>query len=338
MVRAGAGGEDRMSPTEIGGDRTASATDGSHAAESHRLSKVLYDSGLVRIGAFRAAVDHPRFHDSGPILAPIFVFPGTSVVIEHEHAPPFVADPSVVTYYNRGQAYLRRQIDPRGDRCEWFGVRDDVLRRALTLYDHAATDRESGPFAFPNGPVDSRTYVLQRLVVRHVLHFDEPDALLVDETVLHILDRVATLAYARRDPMPASETAEARTNSTLAGQVRSWVLERFATRFTLTDIAEATGASVSQICHVFRHRMGTTIHRYREVLRLRRSLEMIADARDLTLVSLQLGYSSHSHMTASFHRAFRITPSSFRERVTSRRLREAAALLPSRTASPRTRF
>ena len=86
------------------------------------IDRIVFDSGLVRVGAFRCHPDDPSFHDSGPARNCCFVFPRTAVEIQHEHERAFVANPNVVTFYNQGQAYLRNAVSIEGDRCDWFGV------------------------------------------------------------------------------------------------------------------------------------------------------------------------------------------------------------------------
>lgn len=289
------------------------------------LDRILFDSPLVRIGAFRAPVDHPRFRDSGPIERHVFVFPRTSVMIEHEGHRPFVTDLRTVTFYNAGQRYTRRPIDPRGDRCEWFSVREDVLRGILAHHDPGASDRDDGVFAFQRGPSDAGSYTVQRLVVRHVLEADPPDPMLVEEAVLGVLDRIVAAACRGVGRDEGYRRGPGGRPSLVTRQVRAYLVERYARSFTLEDVAEAVGASVSHMCRVFKRDLGTTIHRYREDLRLRRALELIPGSDDLTGVALELGYSSHSHLTASFRRMFSMTPSRFRASVTGRRLRELTA-------------
>jgi AraC-like DNA-binding protein len=52
---------------------------------------------------------------------------------------------------------------------------------------------------------------------------------------------------------------------------------------------------------------------YRHELRLRLALDRLRDPNvDLTDLSLDLGYSSHSHFTARFRRHFGIVPSQVR--------------------------
>jgi AraC-like DNA-binding protein len=50
-------------------------------------------------------------------------------------------------------------------------------------------------------------------------------------------------------------------------------------------------------------------------MRLRLSLERLRDPRaNLSAIAYDLGYSSHSHFTMAFRRAFGTTPSEFRAR------------------------
>ncbi|HEX7254104.1 MAG TPA: AraC family transcriptional regulator, partial [Thermoanaerobaculia bacterium] len=83
----------------------------------------------------------------------------------------------------------------------------------------------------------------------------------------------------------------------------------------LSEIAANLGVSVFRLCRAFRRATGSTLHGFRNRLRLAASLERIGRASfDLTDVALDLGYSSHSHFTAAFRREFGITPSEFRRR------------------------
>lgn len=79
--------------------------------------------------------------------------------------------------------------------------------------------------------------------------------------------------------------------------------------------AAAADVTRFRLCRMFRRLMGTTMHAYREGLRLRAALDALEDPRaDLTSIALDHGYSSHSHFTAAFRRAFGVPPSRVRER------------------------
>jgi AraC-like DNA-binding protein len=56
-----------------------------------------------------------------------------------------------------------------------------------------------------------------------------------------------------------------------------------------------------------------SLHQYLTQLRLARALVELPHAGDLTSLALDLGFSSHSHFTFAFRRAFGCTPSQFRE-------------------------
>jgi AraC family transcriptional regulator len=53
-------------------------------------------------------------------------------------------------------------------------------------------------------------------------------------------------------------------------------------------------------------------------LRLARSLSVIDQYQDLAAMSFDLGFSSHSHFSASFRQAYGRSPSSFRQMATVR--------------------
>jgi len=74
---------------------------------------------------------------------------------------------------------------------------------------------------------------------------------------------------------------------------------------------------------LFHRQTGTTLHAYRNQLRLRAALERLTDPGvDLLDTALDLGYSSHSHFTETFRRSFGITPFTGRGNLTATRVRE----------------
>lgn len=297
------------------------------------VDEVLYETGLVTVGIFRAAVGHPRFRDSGPAERPIFVFPRTSVVIRHEGGRPFTTDTCTVTYYNRGQRYTREPVDPSGDRCEWFSVRPDVLLQALSALDPAVAERPRRPFSLAYGPSDATSYALQRTIVQHVTGDRPADALAVEEAVVHVMNRVIRLAHDQppgAPPAPENGPGNPADAAGVARGVREFLIPRFGDDLGLDDVAGAVGCSVYHLCRAFRDQTGTTVHRYRHQLRLRRSLELVAEPHsDLTDVAFRLGFSSHSHFTAAFRGLFGTTPSDFRAAASSRRVRELAGRCPA---------
>ena len=269
------------------------------------LDRVVFRSELATIGAFRCAREHPRFEDSGPIRQHCFVFPRSAVVIEHEHTHPFVANPNVVTLYNRGQRYRRGAISREGDRCEWFGVAPEIVRDALRVHEPAVEDRQDELFPIARGASDAALYLAQRELFDLVSSGARIETLAVEECVIALLARVAELAYgtsaAAREPGERDETTRA---------VERLLSEHWHEDLGLADLAQAVGLSVFHLCRKFRRETGVTLHQYRHQLRLRASLEPVRESRQPLLeIALESGFSSHSHFTSAFRREFGQTPS-----------------------------
>jgi AraC-like DNA-binding protein len=71
---------------------------------------------------------------------------------------------------------------------------------------------------------------------------------------------------------------------------------------------------VFHLARIFKSRTGFSLHAYRNQLRLRSALERLREPNvDLTGIALDLGFSSHSHFTETFRRAFGKTPSAVRD-------------------------
>lgn len=288
---------------------------------------VLYESDLLTIGEFRAPVDHPQFADSGPTRHHLVVFPRTSVIIRHEGRSPITTDPCTVTFYNRGQRYTRHPVDPRGDHCAWFGVRPDLLQDVLGAHDPSVADRPGEPFGRPWGLSDARSYALQRAITRHLAGAPGADRMAVQEASIALLERVMAFTRDRLGAV-ASPDAGGYCPPDLVERVRGYLRERFRENSTLDEIAVAVGVSVFHLCRVFKRETGLTVHRYRQQLRLRQALEQVASPhRSLTDIALRLGFSSHSHFSATFRRAFDTTPSRFRRHPSMKRIRELAGRL-----------
>jgi AraC family transcriptional regulator len=278
------------------------------------------DTGLVRVGSFAVHPSHPRFHDAGQeILTPELVFPRTAVRIHHAGRPAFVGDPTTVTYYNPGTRYSRTAVSEVGDRCDWFGIQPNLLLEIRRGIDPRTEEHPDRPFPFTHGPSDASTYGLQRLALRGA-RSGAIEHLRLDELVLSLVPRTLRLAYARDDAV--GETLSAARARELAERVRAFLSERYAEATTLSEIARAVASSPYHLCRVFRRTTGQTIHRYRTELRLRHSLERVAEPRsDLATIALDLGFATHSHFTAAFRRLFGLTPSQFRSRARFRGVR-----------------
>jgi AraC-like DNA-binding protein len=293
------------------------------------VNEIVFEGDAIKIGRWRLPAAHPRFRDSGPTKHYLVVFPRTSAWIGHAGSQPFVADASLVTYYNRDQEYTRGVIAPAGDWCEYYAVDPGLLRQVVAEWDPAATDRPHRILGFSHGPSDTQAYLTQRSVYSHVRSNPAPDPLFVEETMIGVLARVIGLAYAEQRVRPADRPD-------VVEHTREIIARRYASPLTLAALASETNTSVFHLCRMFRARTGTTIHAYRNQLRLRAALHALLDSRaDLTDVALALGYSSHSHFTAAFGAAYGVTPSLVRRANTCRRMPPSTSFR-DRSTAPRT--
>jgi AraC family transcriptional regulator len=260
------------------------------------------------VGAFRCHPNHPCFHDSGPATSFCFVFPRTAVEIQHEHERAFVANPNVVTFYNKGQAYLRNAISDEGDRCDWFGVCADIARDVIRSYDPAVDNRPERPFRFTRGFAQAPSYLAQRRVFNCVAGGVQKEPLEVEEAVVYLLDQVVAAVYGRR-----RESRTSRYAREIVHSVEKILSEHWQEGLTLDAIASEVGLSVYHLCRVFRDATGISQHQYRLRLRARRSLEMVEESEvGLVEIALENGFCTHSHFSASFRNEFGVTPSAVR--------------------------
>ncbi len=265
----------------------------------------VYETNSIRIGLFRCHPDHPLFEDSGPIDGNLLVFPRTSVYIQHAGGEPIVAGPNVVMFYNRGQAYRRYKISERGDHCEWFAFDGRVIVEALRPFDPKIEAHAERPFGLTHGLSDTTCYLLQRKVVEHLLSDIQPDELFIEETMLWILERTIERAY-RRPRQSRKDHSDQRER---VRAVQAALTARFQEHLSLEKLAHEFDYSSYYLCRIFRQHTGLTIHQYLTQVRLRTALEWMADHEcNLADLAFRLGFSSQSHFTLAFRKAFGAPP------------------------------
>lgn len=278
------------------------------------VEELVFRSRLAWIGRFECPADHRLFEDSGPASAHFFVFPRSSCRIQHVGRPAFVTSRNLVTFYNPGDEFRRRVVSPEGDRCDWFAVAPELAAEAVREEDPKAAEDPGAAFQFDHGPSDPATYYLHRLTLHRATAPGGADALFVQEAIVALLRRLVRNVYAAHGRGsseahrgPASLKAAQRD---LVEAARVVLAKDLAAPLSLDDVARAVGCSVFHLCRLFRRATSTSLHEYRNQLRLRRSLELVAErSADLTGIALDLGYSSHSHFTHAFRAYFGRAPS-----------------------------
>jgi AraC family transcriptional regulator len=284
------------------------------------VERMVFSTRRVKVAQWRCTPAFADFGDTGPIRSQLVAFPRTSVRIRHVGGPEFVADPTVVSIYNRAQRYLRERLHPAGDLCDWWGVDDETAQEIAASVDAGAHQGRGGPFRFAVARCSHDLYLRQRALL-HRLSAGDMDELEAEEAVLGIVSEVLRSA-AQGQGASASGASGASDASTrhraLAQSALALLAVRHRENLSLDDVARALSASPFHLCRVFRAQTGASLHAQLTSVRLRTALECIEQgAQDLTQVALDAGFASHSHFSAAFGRAFGVSPSDWRA-VTAR--------------------
>ena len=94
--------------------------------------------------------------------------------------------------------------------------------------------------------------------------------------------------------------------------------DRLMDRLRLPDISRAAGVSPAYLTDLFTRTEGIPLHQYLTHLRLGRALLELPHTNDLTSLALDLGFSSYSHFSAAFKRAYAQTPAEFQRSAQTR--------------------
>jgi len=283
--------------------------------------RLLFASDVACAGTFACGVDDTSFRGGEPSTAHCIVFSQTPVWIQHDAGVRYVADPTVITFHNRGRAYRRWRIDARGDRCRWLAYAEDVANDVVRRWDRTHADRRrDAPFRFQFAAVPAALYL------RHHRLFQRIDArgdgLAIEEAALRLLDAVAAHTYG--DDARGADAGAGHRDFDAVQHVRERIAASPAAAQPLRALAARVGLSPYQLCRAFGRVTGDTLTAYRLRLRLLGSIDEVCAGDDLTSVALAWGFASHSHFTAAFHRTFGAAPSEVRGRRTGRYLAAAA--------------
>jgi AraC-like DNA-binding protein len=231
------------------------------------------------------------------------VFPYRGVYVYHVGPDDAVAEANQVVLFNAMESYRVSHPVEGGDACLSITVGPELLGE-LAPRHHL---REGDPPAFRrlHLRIDPRAQVLVALL-RHGLtrHAAEP---LEAETLAFTLMRRALgqrTSHVTRGSFGRQKLVD-RTKLVLTTDV--------ARRWTLAEIAAEVGVSPVYLTQVFAQVEAVPLYRYHLRLRLARALDLLGQYDNLTALSIDLGFSSHSHFTAAFRQTYGRTPAEFQQ-------------------------
>jgi AraC-like DNA-binding protein len=231
------------------------------------------------------------------------VFPYRGVYVRHLGEEQAVAEANQVLFFNATEGYRVSHPVAGGDASLTLVVNETQLRelapRAL-LRDGAAL-----AFRQQRLRIDARAQVLVALL-RHSLREKIAEPLEAESLALTLVQRAL-------GPRTAHTAGASAGTQRLVDRVKLVLSSDLARRWTLAEIAAEVRGSPVYLTQVFQQVEGLPLYRYQLRLRLARALDLLAQYDDLTALSLDLGFSSHSHFSASFRQMYGRSPSAFRQ-------------------------
>ena len=231
------------------------------------------------------------------------VFPYRGVYVRHLGQDQAVAEANQVLFFNAAEGYRVSHPVPGGDASLTLVIEETQLRELAPR----ALLRNGSTVAFRQQRlrIDARAQVLVALL-RHSLRETIAEPLEAESLALTLVQRAL-------GPRTTHTAAASFGRQRLVDRVKLVLAGDLARRWTLADIAAEVRGSPVYLTQVFQQVEGLPLYRYQLRMRLARALDLLGQYDDLTALSLDLGFSSHSHFSASFRQMYGRSPSEFRQ-------------------------
>ena len=230
------------------------------------------------------------------------IFPYRGVYVRHVGHDQTVAEANQVLFFNAHEGYRVSHPVAGGDGSLTLVIEESQLHELSPL---DIFHRSSGiAFRQRRLRIDARAQALVALL-RHSLHQKVAEPLEAE---------VLALTLVRRTLGPRSSRAPGATvgRQKLADRAKLVLSSDLMRRWTLAEIAGELRVSPVYLTQVFQQVEGLPLYHYQLQLRLARALDLLARYDDLTTLALDLGFSSHSHLSATFRRVYGCSPSAFK--------------------------
>ncbi|KRB50226.1 AraC family transcriptional regulator [Rhizobium sp. Root708] len=237
------------------------------------------------------------------------VYPYRGVFMRHVGRNDTVAEANQMLFFNAAQGYRISHPLDGGDACIDLSV-DDALLAELAPKDQIQPGELFG-FRRQRRRIDPRAQALVALL-RHGLHRKAAETLEAETLALTLVRR----SLGERTSHAAGASVG---RQKLVDRAKLALSSDLARRWTLAEIAAEVGISPVYLTQVFQQVEATPLYRYQLRLRLARALDLLGQYDDLTALGLELGFSSHSHFTASFRQTYGQTPAEFQRAARLRR-------------------
>lgn len=233
------------------------------------------------------------------------VFPYRGVFVRHLSRDVAVGEANQLLFFNSGESYRISHPLAGGDSCLSFQI-DDPLLQELSPKTHV---HAGGALKFRRQRlrVDARAQALVAML-RHSLKSKAAETLEAESLALTLVRR----ALGARTSHASNASVG---HEKLVDRAKLVLSSDLTRRWSLAEIAAEVGVSPVYLTQVFQQVEAMPLYQYQLRLRLAKALDLLGEYDDLTTLSADLGFSSHSHFTSTFRRMYGRTPADFQRAV-----------------------
>lgn len=216
-------------------------------------------------------------------------------------------------FFNAGEAFRVSHPTSRGDLSTALAFPPSTVRDIVR--QHSPRDSDTDPCFYP---VTHALITSDLLLKLHVLRLElrrTPSTLSplrIEETSLSLVAAVVATAFRGRNAGGQKSDAGKKRRE-IAESVKEALVKNPFAATSLEDLATYFELSPFHLSRIFTAEVGIPIHRYLLGLRLAASLERLSDSSaTLAAIALDAGFSSPSHFSTAFRKAFGASPASVR--------------------------
>ncbi len=241
-------------------------------------------------------------------IATELVFPYRGTYVRHLGDDQAVAEANQVLFFNASEGYRVSHPVPGGDASLSLAILPELLLEIVPA--GLLCTQSTATFGRQRLRIDARAQALVAML-RHSLRHGIAESLEAEGLALTLVQRAM-------GPCATHAAASSVGRQRLVDRVKLVIASDLARRWTLAEIAAEVRGSPVYLTQVFQQVEGMPLYRYQLRLRLARALDLLESYNDLTALSLELGFSSHSHFSAAFREAYGRTPSEFKRSALGR--------------------
>ena len=236
------------------------------------------------------------------------VFPYRGTYVRHLGHDQTVAEANQVLFFNAAEGYRISHPVPGGDASLSLAISPSLLLELAPI--DLLNDKSTPAFRRQRLRIDARAQALVAML-RHSLRQNIAEPLEAESLALTLVQRAL-------GPRTTHAAGASVARQRLVDRVKLLLASDLARRWTLSEVAAEIHGSPVYLTQVFQQVEGMPLYRYQLRLRLARSLDLLEHYDDLTALSLDLGFSSHSHFSAAFREAYGRSPSDFKRSALGR--------------------